>query len=162
MGKSAALAVAAVGLVAGLAPAALAEEQHPGHAMVTPDQIRWQAIGSLPPGARVAVLEGDPAQAGDFTMRVELPANYVVPRHTHPTVERVTVLEGTFYLGIGEVFERDQAQALPPGSLAIMDTGVPMFAYTGAEPVVFQINGTGPWGIDYLDPAEDPRKKASE
>jgi len=162
MRNSAALVAAALCLLAGLAPAALAEEQHPGHAMVTPDQIQWQVIGSLPPGAKVAVLEGDPAKAGDFTFRVELPANYVVPRHTHPTVERVTVLQGTFYLGIGEVFERDKAQALPAGSLAIMDTGVPMFAYTGEEPVVFQVNGTGPWGIDYLDPADDPRKKPSE
>jgi hypothetical protein len=34
-----------------------------------------------------------------------------------------------------------------------------MFAYTTDEEAVLQLHGTGPWGIDYLHPEEDPKKK---
>jgi quercetin dioxygenase-like cupin family protein len=138
---------------------ALAGAEGMGHLMVTPDQIEWKDVGSLPAGAKAAVLEGDPAKPEAFTMRLWFPANYTIPLHTHPAVERVTVLEGTLHFGIGEVFDRDKADALPTGTLAVMDVGVAMYGFTGDEPVVIQLNGTGPWGIEYLNPDEDPRKQ---
>jgi quercetin dioxygenase-like cupin family protein len=146
--------------IALLAPAGVeaAEGAHAGHLTVLPDQLEWNAVGSLPPGARAAVLEGDPSKAEDFTMRIEFPANYTIPLHTHPAVERVTVLSGTLHFGVGETFDRAQAQALPPGTLAVMGVGVPMFGFTGGEPVVIQLNGRGPWGIEYVNPADDPRQ----
>jgi quercetin dioxygenase-like cupin family protein len=147
----------AVVLGFGAAAAGLAGQAHEGHLSVTPDQIQWQETSSLPSGAKVAVLEGDPAGGGEFTLRISFPAGYSVPLHTHPAVERVTVLDGTFYLGVGDTFDRDKAEALQQGSLAVMDIGVVMFGYTGEEPAVIQINGTGPWGIDYVNPEDDPR-----
>ena len=137
---------------------AVAGEHPPGHLTVSPDAIEWSPVGSLPPGAEAAVLEGDPAKAEPFTMRIKFPANYVVPVHTHPAVERVTVLEGTLHLGIGETFDRDAAMALPEGGLAVMDSGVAMYGFTADEGAVIQLNGEGPWGIDYLDPSQDPRQ----
>jgi hypothetical protein len=61
-------------------------------------------------------------------------------------------------MGVGEKFDRSQAQALPAGGLAIMQPGTPHFVWTRGETVV-QLHGTGPWGITYLNPAEDPRKQ---
>jgi quercetin dioxygenase-like cupin family protein len=104
-------------------------------------------------------LEGDLNQAAPFTMRIKLPPNFNVPAHTHPVFERVTVMSGTFYLGIGESFDRAKTRAYPAGGVTMMPAGMPMFAYTTDEEAIIQIHGTGPWGISYLDPAEDPRKK---
>jgi hypothetical protein len=70
----------------------------------------------------------------------------------------VTVLSGTFHLGMGEKFEQAKAQPLPTGAVAIMPPGMAHFAWTSAETVV-QVHGTGPWGITYLNAADDPRTK---
>lgn len=155
-------AVLMVALSFAVSGTGLAGEHPPGHLTVSPNEIEWSPVGSLPPGAEAAVLEGDPAKAEPFTMRIRFPANYEVPVHTHPAVERVTVLEGAIHLGIGETFDRDAATALPAGGLAVMEAGVAMYGFTGDEGAVIQLNGQGPWGIDYLDPAKDPRQKQSE
>jgi quercetin dioxygenase-like cupin family protein len=158
--------VVAVSLVALVGLAAPAPGQHEGagheaagHQMVMPDQIVYAAVPSLPAGALAATVSGDVTKEGHFTMRVKLPPDFVVPLHTHPGTERVTVLEGTFHLGVGETFDRAAALALPAGGHAVMEAGVPMFAWAGEAGAVIQVDGLGPWGIDYLDPDEDPRKK---
>jgi quercetin dioxygenase-like cupin family protein len=148
-------ALTAIILAAGAAATA---GEHKGHLMVGPDQLEWGPVGSMPSGATAAVLEGDPSKAEDFTMRIRFPADYVIPVHTHPAVERVTVLEGTLYFAVGDRFDREAAQAAGPGALAVMDIGVPMYGYTKDEPVVIQLNGRGPWGIDYVNPGDDPRR----
>lgn len=128
-----------------------------GHAMITPSELTWEPVASMAPGAQMAVLEGDPSKEEPFTFRLKLPADYVIAPHVHPAYERVTVLSGTFHFAHGKAFDRDQAQALPAGSLAIMSPGDPMFGYTEEE-TVLQLHGTGPWGIEYLNPEDDPRK----
>lgn len=153
--------IVALALLVGLAVPAVAEDDPAGHLMVTPDQLEWTPVGSMPAGARATVLEGDPSTQEDFTMRIEFPPNYTIPLHTHSAVERVTVLTGTLYFGIGETFDREKAEALPPGTLAVMDPGVPMYGYTGDESVVIQLNSRGPWGIEYVNPEEDPRREAA-
>jgi uncharacterized RmlC-like cupin family protein len=92
-------------------------------------------------------------------MRIKLPPNARVATHTHPVHERVTVISGTFHLGIGESFDRAKAKAYPAGGVTFMPPGMPMFAFTENEEAVIQLHGTGPWGISYLNPDEDPRKK---
>ncbi|HLF85827.1 MAG TPA: cupin domain-containing protein, partial [Nitrospiria bacterium] len=74
------------------------------------------------------------------------------------TIEHVTVISGIFNLGIGDKFESEKANALNPGSIAIMPPGMNMFAYTKEETIV-QVHGIGPWGLTYLNPEDDPRKK---
>jgi uncharacterized RmlC-like cupin family protein len=86
-----------------------------------------------------------------------MPTNTRVAPHVHPTYERVTVLSGTFHFAPGESFEAEKATALGPGSVAIMSPGTPMFGYTTEETVI-QLHGTGPWGLQYLHSADDPRK----
>jgi hypothetical protein len=147
-------------LIATLAAApVLAESEHAGHISIVPSEIKWTDAPSIGPGAKIAVLEGDLKQAVPFTMRIKVPANLKIPVHTHPVFERVTVLSGTFHLGIGDKFDPSKAKAYPVGAVAMMPPGMPMFAYTEKEESVLQLHGTGPWGITYLNPEEDPRKK---
>jgi quercetin dioxygenase-like cupin family protein len=127
--------------------------------VVLPDQIRWQdGPPSLPPGAKFAVLEGDPAKEGYFAMRVRVPDGYRIPPHWHPGVERVTVISGTFNLGDGEKFDRSATRAMPAGTYSFMQPGMRHFAWAEGETVV-QVATVGPWGITYVNPADDPRRK---
>ena len=145
---------------------AQAQQQQPtnaGHndsATIHPaDKITWKdGPPSLPPGAKFAVLEGDPAKDGFFTMRLRLPDGYKIPPHTHPKVEHVTVVSGTFNFGMGDKFEQAATQAMPAGTFGFWPAGMKHFAWAKGETVV-QFHGDGPWVIDYLDPADDPRKQ---
>lgn len=149
-------AAAAFALTLPLPPAAA--QTHEGHTMVTPGELKWNDVPSLPPGAKIAVIEGPLDQAKPFTFRLKLPANYKIPPHSHPAVERVTVLSGTFNLGMGEQFDPAKTTTLPAGSVAIMQPGTRHFVRIDEETIV-QLNGNGPWSINYVNPADDPRKK---
>src|SRR5687768_11593642 len=82
--------------------------------LYTPKAVKWMdGPPSLPAGARFAVLEGNPAKEGPFTMRLKVPNGYRIPPHTHPKTERVTVISGTFRLGMGETFDTSKMEELP-------------------------------------------------
>jgi hypothetical protein len=130
-----------------------------GQISVLPVDLKWAPAPSVGPGAQIAVIEGDLKAAAPFTFRLKLPSNFKVGVHTHPVVERVTVISGTFYLGIGDKFESAKARAYTTGGVMIMPVGMPMYAYTTQEEAVIQIHGTGPWGINFLNPADNPMKK---
>ena len=129
------------------------------HIMVMPDSIKWvDAPPSLPPGAKIAVIEGDLKAAGLFTMRINIPANYMIMPHWHPADEHVTVIEGSFLMGVGEKFDEKAAKEIPAGGFAVMITGTRHYAFTKKECIV-QVHGMGPWGITYVNTADDPRNK---
>jgi quercetin dioxygenase-like cupin family protein len=151
------LTAAAVALLAvGWASVSIAAERDERHVMVTPAELEWGPIASMAPGAQMAMIEGDLGKAEAFTFRLKLPADYVIAPHVHPAHERVTVLSGALFFAHGSTFDRAAARRLPAGSIAIMPPGAPMYGYTEEE-TVLQIHGTGPWGIRYLDPEDDPR-----
>lgn len=60
--------------------------------MVTPGTLKWSDVPSLPPGAKIALIEGPMNEAVPFTVRIRFPANYRLPAHWHPAIERVTEL----------------------------------------------------------------------
>ncbi len=127
--------------------------------MLVPEDLPWtDGPPSMAPGAKIAVIEGDLKKAEPFTFRLKLPPDYKIAPHTHPAIEHVTVLSGTFHFAGGETFDSAKAQALPAGSFAVMPPGHPMFAWTEEETVI-QVHGIGPWGITYINPEDDPRKK---
>jgi len=136
-------------------PSAWAAE---AHIMVTPADLQWTDVASLPAGTKIAVIEGPINEAVPFTVRLKLPADYKVPAHWHPAIERVTVLSGTLNLGVGDTFDQAKTKALPAGSISIMEPKMNHFGWTGEETIV-QLSGMGPWGITYVNPADDPRKK---
>lgn len=131
---------------------------HSKHLMVQPADLKWVDVPSLPAGAKITVVQGPMNEAVPFTARIKLPANYNLPAHWHPAIEHVTVISGTFNMGTGEKLDRSQTTALAPGAMAIMQVGTRHFAWTKEETVV-QIHGTGPWGINYVNAEDDPRKK---
>jgi hypothetical protein len=127
--------------------------------IVVPSAIEWRdGPASLPKGAKVAVLEGDPAKAGPFVLRIKLPDGFRVMPHTHPKDERVTVISGTLYLGMGGRFDAKAGKAMPAGSYGRTGAGMKHFGWAKGETVI-QLHGEGPWVIEYLDPKDDPRKR---
>jgi quercetin dioxygenase-like cupin family protein len=134
-----------------------AEGKSADHRLITPAEVSWKdGPPSLPPGAKVAMLEGSPAEAGLFTIRLKFPDAYRIAPHWHPAVERITVITGTFYFGMGETFDQAKAKTLPAGSFITMTPKMPHYASAEGETVV-QLTGEGPWGVTYLNPADDPR-----
>ncbi len=128
-----------------------------GATLFAPDEIKWaDGPASLPKGAQIAVLEGDPAREGPFVFRVKIPDGYRVPPHTHPKVERITVIEGTLHIGKGETFDAQAARPMPKGTYGHWPAGMTHFVFAKGE-TILQFHGEGPWTIKYVNPADDPR-----
>jgi quercetin dioxygenase-like cupin family protein len=145
--------------VIGLALAAASAFAQGGHHLVVPaDKVQF-APGPdvLPPGAQIAVLEGNPAEKGPITLRLRFPANYKIPAHWHSMAERVTVLSGSFFIGAGDKFDREATQELAPGGYVSLPAQMRHFAWA-ATPTVVQINLEGPFDIFYVNPADNPQK----
>ncbi|MCK8515070.1 cupin domain-containing protein [Methylonatrum kenyense] len=152
--------VAASVLALGLGGATAGHDHHDhgadGHVFVDPDDLDWGPVASMGEGAEIAMIEGDLSQEEPFTFRLRLADGYRIKPHTHPAYERGTVLQGTLHFAHGEAFDAGELTALREGSTFIMPPGVPMYGQAEGE-VIFQLHGTGPWGIDYVNPDHDPR-----
>ena len=121
--------------------------------------IKWVDAPSIGPGAKTALIDGDPKSTGLFVMRLKAPPNTKIKVHTHPADENVTVLSGTLHFAAGDKFDTKTARAFGPGSYFSIGKGKPMFAYTTDKEAILQIHGTGPWGITYLDQKDSPAKQ---
>ena len=125
--------------------------------LVTPEAIVWKpGPPTIPAGAMIAVLSGDPTKPGPFVIRARLPAGYRLPAHVHPIDEYATVIQGTLMVGTGERISEAESTALPAGSFRVTPAGVPHYLWVKDE-TIFQVHGVGPGGITYIDPADDPR-----
>ena len=124
-----------------------------------PEEIKWGAAPPvLPAGAELAVLAGDPAKSGPVTMRLKMPAGYEIPAHWHPTDERLTVISGHFAIGMGDALDKKKSKTLKASGYGIAPANMHDFAWTKSGAVV-QIDLMGPFGITYVNPADDPSKK---
>jgi quercetin dioxygenase-like cupin family protein len=142
-------------LVVSLGAAALASSS--ASAQVMPDQLKWgPAPPGLPAGAQIAVLSGDPAKEGMFTVRLKFPAGYTVAPHHHPTPELVTVMEGSMSLGMGDVLDKPKAATLGIGGYVALAPNMNHYAFT-ASGATIQITSHGPFQIIYVNPKDDPR-----
>jgi hypothetical protein len=127
--------------------------------MFTPDSIQWgPAPPSLPPGSKLAVLYGDPAGTGLFVLRAQLPPNYQIAPHWHPTDELITVLSGTFKVGMGDQFDASKLATCPAGCLVVAPARMSHFVTTTEETVI-EVSAMGPFELTYVNPADDPSKK---
>jgi quercetin dioxygenase-like cupin family protein len=139
------------------APAAPVAEMHVATDL---DDVKWgPQPPSLPPGAEMAVMSGDPAGTGFVSLRAKLPPGYAVPPHFHPTDEHVTVLSGSMAFGMGDKIDPATAQTVQPGGYFVAAAQMHHYATT-ATGAVIQIDLIGPFGITYVNPADDPSKKA--
>jgi len=137
--------------------ASTTQAEEAGLIAATSSTLKWAAAPAVGPGAMMAVIEGDLKAAEPFTLRLKLPANTKIGVHTHPVTERVTVISGTFYFATGDTFDPAQAKAYQPGDTLIIPSGMKMYAASREQETVLQLHGTGPWGIHYHNPADDPR-----
>ena len=127
------------------------------HVMFSGADLKWgDGPPSLPAGAKLAVLEGDPGKEGFFTIRLQMPAGFKIPAHTHPTDEHVTVISGTCHFGMGPKYDDATAKEAPAGAYVVMPAGMQHFAGTKSGCVV-QVSSTGPFVVNYVNPADDPR-----
>jgi quercetin dioxygenase-like cupin family protein len=127
------------------------------HIVLSPGDLKWMdAPPGLPAGAKMTVLEGDPNKKGLFTVRLQTPAGYKIPPHTHPTTEHITVISGTFNIGTGDKFDEATGKELGAGSYMVMPTGMKHYAWTTADTII-QVHAMGPFVINYVNPADDPR-----
>lgn len=127
-----------------------------GHTLVRGDELQWKP---LRPGAELAVVSGDPDGSGTpFVIRFRYRGDVRVPPHWHPTDEHITVLSGTFVVGMGERFDESSVTVMTAGSYAFVPVKMPHYAASKGDAVV-QVHGIGPFAINYVNPADDPRKK---
>lgn len=121
--------------------------------------LKWMdGPPGLPTGAKFAVVSGDPAKPGLFTVRIKMPAGYAVPAHHHPADERVSVVSGEINYGMGDKLDRDHAGTLNHGYHVVMQAGMNHWVFT-KDPATLQVSAMGPFQITYVDPKDDPRTK---
>lgn len=131
------------------------------HVMVLPGDLTWgPGPPSLPAGVEVAVLDGDPGKAAMFTMRAKMPDGYVVPPHSHPSDEHVTVVSGTMMMGMGSKTDEPSMHALAAGGYAKFPARSNHYVRFKGE-TILQISAMGPFDVKYVNPNDDPRKKAT-
>ena len=137
-----------------------AQEAKPAHILFTPAEAKW---GAPPPvfekNASFTVVSGDPGKAGIYVVRLKMPAGYKIAPHWHPTAEHVTVISGSFALGMGEKFDQASMKTLPAGGYALLPEKMPHFAMAKTAAIV-QVHGEGPFALTYVNPADDPSKRA--
>jgi ketosteroid isomerase-like protein/quercetin dioxygenase-like cupin family protein len=127
--------------------------------IVPAGDVKWMdAPPFLDAGAKMAVLSGDPSKPEPFTIRLQMPNGYKIAPHTHPTDAHVTVLSGTFLAATGKAWDDDPMDEFAAGSYALMGADIPHYA-TAKGTTVVQVHGVGPFGVNYVNPADDPSKK---
>jgi quercetin dioxygenase-like cupin family protein len=130
------------------------------HTVLEESRLDWQPAPPIfPKGARMVVMQGDPSVAGAiFTVRLKFPDGYVLPAHWHPTDEAVTVLQGTFLVGLGDKFSRkDLLPGLHAGGFIVAPANANHFALARGITIV-QVHAMGPFQLTYVDPADDPTR----
>jgi hypothetical protein len=133
------------------------------HFTLLPNQVKWitppPAAGYLPQGVELAFIEGGPPTIPvPFTFRLRFPPGSRLMPHTHPVIEKITVISGTLHQGMGQVFDQAATEAIPAGGFAYRAPGIPHYVWFDEE-TVLQFHGMGPFDLKYVNPADDPRNQ---
>ena len=129
---------------------------------IRPSELTFRFVPGYPPGYDRAVLEGKMESDGAHTYRVRIPPHFRASPHTHPSEEHITVLKGTWYLGLGNEFDEKRMQAFEAGSFVIIPAGLPHYVMTGSEETVIQAHGVGRVGISYVTAQSERASGAGE
>ena len=111
------------------------------------------------PGAKFTVLQGDPGKTGVYAVRLDLPDGYRIAPHYHPTDEHITVISGTFLVGMGDSLDVAKTTALPAGGFITAPASMHHYAVARGRTVV-QVHGMGPFALTYVNAKDDPRNTA--
>lgn len=144
-----------------LAGSALANDTVNTHAAkeLIAEDLAFRDDPAFPKGAQTVVLHGDPAKPGLFILRAKFPPHYVVPPHTHPGLETVTVLSGAMGSGMGEKADLTKGNMLKAGGMLALPANHAHYVWTTDEETIIQVAAVGPFDLVYIDPKDDPRKK---
>jgi quercetin dioxygenase-like cupin family protein len=121
------------------------------------EEIEWKPFASFPPSARLAVVVGQPAQAGLYTIRVKVPHGVKLMPHRHPEDRTYTVISGVFYIGLGDQFDAEKLQAYAPGSVIVLPGNTSHFHWAKSGEYITQVSAIGPLGLEYINSKDDPR-----
>jgi quercetin dioxygenase-like cupin family protein len=124
---------------------------------VLSEDIDWKPFAAFPPSVRLAVVVGQPSEAGPYTIRVRVPHGVKIMPHRHPEDRVYTVMSGVFYIGLGDQFDADKLQAYPPGSVVVLPGNTSHFHWAKSSEYVTQVTAIGPLGLEYISPKDDPR-----
>ncbi|HUS18353.1 MAG TPA: cupin domain-containing protein [Terriglobales bacterium] len=128
-----------------------------GHEFKSASGLQWgPAPPGIPAGAQAAVLSGDPTKGGMFTIRLKAPAGAKIMPHWHPTDENVTIISGSFSVGMGDKMDEAAAHKMSAGDFVSLKAKQRHYAIANTEAVV-QIEAKGPFQITYVNPNDDPR-----
>jgi quercetin dioxygenase-like cupin family protein len=144
------------------AASAVAATHSPASADTLADpELHWGPAPTIfPAGAQMAVLQGDPGGSALFTVRLRMPSGYKIMPHTHPTDENVTVVSGTFRVGMGTKFDTAGMMTLRAGGFVTAPANGAHYAVTQG-PTIVQVHAMGPFAMTYTNPADTPKAKAS-
>ncbi len=127
---------------------------------ILPEDIDWKPFPAFPPPARLAVLVGEPTQAGPYVIRVKVPSDVKLMPHKHPEDRIYTAMSGVFYIGLGDRFDAEKLKAYPPGSVVVLPGDTWHFHWAKSGEYVTQVTAIGPLGLEYREAQHDPRNSA--
>jgi quercetin dioxygenase-like cupin family protein len=142
----------------------MVRDHQPGEAVfksILPEDVDWKPFPAVPPAARLAVLVGEPTQAGPYLIRVKVPSGVKLMPHKHPEDRIYTVISGVFYVGLGDRFDAEDLKAYPPGSVVVLPCDTWHFHWAKSGEYVTQVTAIGPLGLEYKEADDDPRKRSS-
>ncbi len=135
---------------------ALAADKSGEQVVVNAKNLKWvDAPPSLPKGAKVVTLYGDPTSNGHYVIRLSMPSKYKIPFHWHSQPQRMTVVSGTFYVASTETYDKKIAHGVKQGGFVILPARAQQFAFTKGKTIV-EIHGEGPFDVKYTNPSDDP------
>jgi quercetin dioxygenase-like cupin family protein len=143
-------------------PATQGSATAPQHILLGADDLKWgPAPPGLPPGAQLAVVDGDPGKAMRFVVAVKFPDGYTVPPHWHPTDEHLDIISGSLTVGMGKTMDESSGKALGAGGYAQLPRRMPHWAKAKGE-TMLHLSSMGPFKITYVNPKDDPRKAGTQ
>jgi quercetin dioxygenase-like cupin family protein len=122
-------------------------------ATVSSTAVTWTdlVVQGFAPGAKMAVIHGDPSGTSDYAIRLQFPDGYEFPAHWHPNAEHVTVLSGVFRLGMGGTIDASAIKDYQAGDFLYIPGRMPHFGGARGETVI-QLHGNGPFSINLGSP----------
>ena len=128
---------------------------------VLSEDINWKPFAAFPPSVRLAVIVGQPSEAGPYTIRVRVPHGVKLMPHRHPEDRVYTVISGVFYIGLGDQFNAEKLEAYPPGSVIVLPGNTSHFHWAKSSEYITQVTAIGPLGLEYVSANDDPRNHNS-
>ena len=120
------------------------------------DDLKWQDYPGLP-GVKFVVIAGNLREAGPYTIRAKFAPGTMSRPHWHPEARYVTVMQGTWWAGEGDVLDPAKTTPVKTGGFAIHAPGKVHYDGAKDEEVIVQISGIGPSGTNIVNPVPEAK-----